>query len=52
MQTGRKLEQNKPDILTVDKQTGECQIIVVASPFDTKVKEKEQGKIERNHEFN
>ena len=52
MQTGRKLEQNKPDILTVDKQTGECQIIVVASPFDTRVKEKEQGKIERYHGFN
>ena len=32
----------KPDIWIVDNQTGECHIIDVACPFDTRVKGKEQ----------
>lgn len=40
---------DKPDILIADKQTGECHKIDVACPFDTKMKEKEQEKVERCH---
>ena len=49
VQTDRKLEHNKPDILTVDKRTGECHIIGVHCPFDTRVKEEEQEKVEPYH---
>ena len=33
--TNHKLEHSKPDILIVDKKTGECHIIDVACPFNT-----------------
>ena len=51
VQTDHKLEHNKPDILIVDKQAGECYIIDVACSFDTTVKEKEQEKVERYHKL-
>ena len=37
-----KLEYNKPDIITVDKETGENHIIDVAYPFHRRLNEKEQ----------
>ena len=40
------MEQNKPDILIVDKETGECYIIDVACPFGIRVKENKQRKVE------
>ena len=51
VETDRKLEKNESDILIVDKQKGECYIIYVACPFDTRVKEKEQEKVERYHKL-
>ena len=47
IQTDHKLDHNKPDIVVVDKKTRVCHIIDVACPFDTRVKEKEQEKVER-----
>ena len=49
VQTDCKLEHNKPDILIVDKQTGECHIIDAACPFDTIVKDKDLEKVKRCH---
>ena len=46
VQTDHKLEHNKPDILIVVKQMGECNIIDVACSFNTGMKEKEQEKVE------
>ena len=51
LQTNCKLELNKSDILIVDKQTGECHIIDAACPFDTRVKKKEQEKVQQYHEL-
>ena len=51
VQTDHKLEHNKPDILIVVKQTGECNIIDVACSFNTGMKEKEQEKVEWYHEL-
>ena len=46
VQTNCKLEHNKADILIVDKQTENCHINDIAFPFDTRVKEKEQEKVQ------
>ena len=50
VQTTQKLEHNKPNILIIDKHTRECHRIDVACPFDTRVKEKEQGRTIRQIE--
>ena len=47
IQTDKKLEHNKPEIVVVNKETNACLIIDVASPFDTRVIEKEREKITR-----
>ena len=47
IQTDKKLEHNKPDIVVVNKETNACLIIDVACPFDTRVIEKEREKITR-----
>ena len=51
VQINHKLEHNKPDILIADKHITECHIIDVVFPFNTRVKEKEQEKVERYHEL-
>ena len=38
VQTDRKLEHNKPDVLIVDKQIGACHTVDVACPFDTRAR--------------
>ena len=42
IQTDHKLGYNKPSILIVDKQAGECHIIDIVCPFDIRGKEKQQ----------
>ena len=39
-------DHNKPDIVVLDEQSRSCLIIDVACPFDTRVKHKEQEKVE------
>ena len=51
VQTNQKLEHSKPNILIVDKKTGECHIIDVACPLHTRVKEIGQEKVERYHKL-
>ena len=42
---------NKPDIIIIDKETGECYIIDETYPFDTRLKEKEQKMVKRYQEL-
>ena len=46
MQTDQKLEHNRPDIAIVKKEIRTCNLIVVACPFDTRIKRKEKEKLE------
>ena len=46
IQTEKRIEHNKPDIVVLDKKQKLCLIIDVAYPFDTRIKKKEQEKIE------
>ena len=46
IQTERRLEKSKPDIVVLDKKQKLCLAIGVACQFDTKIKKKEQDKIE------
>ena len=46
IQTEKRIEHNKPDIVVLDKKQKSCLIIDVACPFDTRIKKKEQEKIE------
>ena len=46
IQTDHRIEYNKPDIVVLDKQSRSCLVIDVACPFDTRVKNKEQEKVE------
>ena len=45
IQTDRKLDHNRPDILVYDRKTNECQIIDVAVPGDQNINTKEVEKI-------
>ena len=45
IQTERKIEHNKPDIVLVNKENKECFIIDIACPFDTRILEKEKEKV-------
>ena len=47
VQTGKELILDKPDIVVLEKQKRTCMIIDVACPFDIRVQEKEEEKIER-----
>ena len=51
VQTDRRLDHNKPDLIVLKKKERECWIIDVACPFDTRVKQKESEKIERYHDL-
>ena len=46
IQTDKKIEPNKPDIVVLDKMEWKCLIIDVACSFDTRVKDKMKEKIE------
>ena len=45
-QTGHQIDHNKPDIVVLDKQLRSHLIIDIAWPFDTRVRRKEQEKVE------
>ena len=51
IQTDKKIEHNKPDIVVLDKMERKCLIIDVACPFDIRVKEKEKDEIENCQEL-
>ena len=44
--TDNEIEHNKPEIVLLDKIEWKCQIIDVACPSDTRVKDKGKGKFE------
>ena len=46
IQTERKIEHNKPDVVLLDKSKKVCFVLDVACPFDTRVIKKEKEKIE------
>ena len=46
IQTDHHLDQNRPHIVILKKESRVCQIIDVACPFDTRIAEKEQEKID------
>ena len=46
VQAENRTEHNKPDIVVLDKKQKLCLVIDVACPFDTRIKKKEQEKIE------
>ena len=46
IQKDHRIDHNKPDIVVLDRQSRSCLIIVVACPFDTRVTNKEQEKVE------
>ena len=46
IQTEKRIEHKKPDIVVLDKKQKLYLIIDVACPFDTRIKKKEQEKIE------
>ena len=47
IQTDHRLEHNKPDIVVHHKSKRECIIIDIACPFDTRIVEKEDEKVEK-----
>ena len=47
IQTDHRLEHNKPDIVVHNKSKREYIIIDIAYPFDTRIVEKEGGKVEK-----
>ena len=51
VQTDHKLEHNKTDLITVDKETTKCHIIDVTCPVDTLVEKREKEKVEQYQEL-
>ena len=47
VQTDKRVEHNRPDLVIYDKEEQACKIIDVACPFDTRVKKKALEKVER-----
>ena len=47
IQTDHRLEHNKPNIVVHNKSKRECIIIDIACPFDTRIVEKEDEKVEK-----
>ena len=48
IQTDKKLDHNRPDIVLVDKQSKSCLIIDVACPNDWRVESKQEEKVNKN----
>ena len=42
-----QIEHNRPDVVVLDKIERSCYVIDIAWPFDTRVLEKEQEKMEK-----
>ena len=51
IQTETRIDHNKPDIMMKNKKKKSCQIIDVAYPFDTRVKQKEEEKLEHYNDL-
>ena len=51
LQIDKIIECSKPDIVVLYKQKRSCIMIDVACPFDTRITEKEQEKIEKYHDL-
>lgn len=51
IQTDHQIEHNRPDIVVLDKIERSCNVIDIACPFDTRVLEKEQEKMEKYQEL-
>ena len=51
IQTETRIDHKKPDIMLKNKKEKTCQIIDVACPFDTRVKQKEEEKLDHYNEL-
>ena len=51
IQTETRIDHNKPNIMIKNKKEKTCQIIDVACPFDTRVKQKEEEKLDHYNEL-
>ena len=51
IQTETRIDHNKPDIMIKNKKEKTCQIIDVVCPFDTRVKQKEEEKLDHYNEL-
>ena len=51
IQTDRDIDDNKPDIVLLNKEEKSCLIVGVACPFDTRIDSKERVKIENYHDL-
>ena len=51
IQTDHQIEHNRPDVVVLDKIERSCYVIDIACPFDTRVLEKEQEKMEKYQEL-
>jgi nitrogenase molybdenum-iron protein alpha/beta subunit len=47
IQTEKKLDYNKPDLVILNKKEKTTHIVAVGCPFDKRVKERERTKIEK-----
>ena len=47
IQTDHQIEHNRPDVVVLDKIERSCYLLDIACPFDTRVLEKEQEKMEK-----
>ena len=47
IQTDHQLKNNRPDLVVVDKKARDCIILDVACPFDTRIIQKENEKVEK-----
>ena len=51
IQTERKIDHNRPDLVLIQKKTKTCFVIDVACPFDTRLRAKELEKIEHYNDL-
>ena len=51
IQTDHQIEHNRPVVVVLDKIERSCYVIDIACPFDTRVLEKEQEKMEKYQEL-
>ena len=51
IQTDDVVEARRPDLVVVDKKERSCKIIDFAVPGDSRIKEKEKDKIEKNRDL-
>ena len=51
IQTDDVIEARRPDLVVVDKEERSCKIIDFAVPGDSRIEEKEKGKMEKYQDF-